>query len=274
MIKSEQSLKNLASNLRFLCSRAGTITAICRKIGLNRQQFNKYLSGKHFPSETNLRATARYFGLNVSVLFTEPDEFVMLIEGNFFYAVERLQRRQHLRTFLDEILLHAKSGRSELLGVYDRYQYSSISQGSILRSMFCIYQLNELTYHYYVERFPRSDNPSIVDHIFKYNGFTFPVAGQVVCIDFETSQRNEMTFSSLTPIQRSSKRFMFGIASGIAAGILRQPFATKVALQYQHEGLIGRADLKRAGLLSADDKSIPKEILAFLGREPDMIKIQ
>jgi transcriptional regulator with XRE-family HTH domain len=274
MNKSERNLENLAKNLRFLCNRAGTITAICRKIGLNRQQFNKYLSGKHFPSENNLRAIARYFGLNVSVLFSDPDEFGMLIEGNFYYVIERLQKRQHLRTFLDEVLLHTKAVKTEFLGVYDRYQYSSISEGSILRSTFCVYQQDDLTYHYYIERFPRSDNPSIVDHIFKYNGFTLPIAGQVICIDFETSQRNEITYSALTPIQRSSKRFLFGIASGIAASILRQPFATKVALQYQHDGLITRADLKHARLLAADDKSIPKEVLSFLGPKPDMIKIQ
>jgi len=270
----ERNIEIFAINLRLLCERTGSITAVCRKIGLNRQQFNKYLAGKHVPSQNNLRAIAKYFGLNASILFSSPEEFRALVEGNFFYALERLQKRQHVRTFVEEALINARTDIDDVLGVYDRYQFSSISEGQILRSAFCLYRKEDFINHYYVERFPSSENPRIADHIFKYNGFTFPVSGRIFCVDFETSQRNEMTFSSFVPIVRSSKRFMLGITSGVAANILRQPYATKVALHFRHQGLIGRNDLRRVGLMSADDLSVPKEVLSFLGGGSDMIKLQ
>ena len=53
---------DFSANLRFLCERQGTISNLCRRIGLNRQQFNKYLSGSHLPSSQNLRLIANFFG--------------------------------------------------------------------------------------------------------------------------------------------------------------------------------------------------------------------
>src|SRR5262245_55043078 len=65
----------LPENLRTLCERAGTVSDMCRKIGINRQQFNKYLAGTHAPSKSNLRAIASFFGLSEDVLFSSPSDF-------------------------------------------------------------------------------------------------------------------------------------------------------------------------------------------------------
>ena len=38
-----------AENLRLLCSHYASVAEVCRRIGMNRQQFNKYLSGASTP---------------------------------------------------------------------------------------------------------------------------------------------------------------------------------------------------------------------------------
>ena len=92
-------------------------------------------------------------------------------------------------------------------------------------------------------------------------------------IDFEGIQRNEFTFGTFVPVQRNAKKFMFGIASGIAANMFRQPYATRVALQYRGPGLLKREQLKELTVLDRNHPSIPKEALQFLGDGSDMIQI-
>ena len=72
--------------------------------------------------------------------------------------------------------------------------------------------------------------------------------------------------------QRSAKRFMFGIVSGVAATMFRQPFSTRAVLHYRRPGLLSRAELQATTTLDMNDPSIPREAREYLGESPDMIK--
>jgi transcriptional regulator with XRE-family HTH domain len=259
--------ENFGANLRFLCERHGSISNICRKIKINRQQFNKYLSGLHLPSVQNQRLVANHFGISASILSIEPEEFRMLMEGNYFYAMDALRKAAKMTTFLEAALVDDKADGDGYLGIYDRYQYSSIYKGKILRSAYCIYKNGDFLQHYYIERFPSFDRPNKTDYVFKYHGFTIPLAGRVFSLDFEAVQKNEMTFGIYAPVQRSAKNFMFGITSGIAATMLRPPYATKVAMHFRTHGMLKREQLSRVTTLETSDPSIPSEVLQFLNSE-------
>lgn len=264
--------ENFAANLRLLCGRQGSVSQVCSRIGINRQQFNKYLSGRHMPSTRNARLIANHFGLATSILFVEPEQFHALVDGNYFETFERLRLLPQVTNFLDVATVESKAVGDDIVGVYDRYHYSSIYARKILRSAFCIYRNGDLLNHYYIERFPSRDTPAKTAYIFKYQGFAFPIQDRVFTMDFETAQRNEMTFGIFSKVQRSSKRYMFGIASGIAANMLRQPFSTRVVLHYRHPGLLTRADIEQATVLDMNDARIPGEAREYLGDGPDMIK--
>ncbi|QRZ16072.1 helix-turn-helix transcriptional regulator (plasmid) [Paracoccus methylovorus] len=265
-------IASFAANLRLLCDRQGSISQICRKLGINRQQFNKYLSGRHMPSSGNIRLIANYFGLGPEVLFSEHERFRALVDGNFFDVLDHLRRAPQVARFLDTVAVSTKIDMGEYVGCYDRYQYSSIYARKILRSAFCIFQSGDFLNHYYIERFPSYDDPSRTEYIFKYHGFTFPVEDRVFTIDFETVQRNEFTFGIFSTVQRSAKRFMFGIVSGVAATMFRQPFSTRAVLHYRRPGLLSRAELQATTTLDMNDASIPREAREYLGESPDMIK--
>lgn len=273
MEHAENQVAHFSANLRLLCERHGSISAVCRKINLNRQQFNKYLSGLHMPSPQNLRLIANYFGLSVPILFSQPDEFRTLVEGNFFHAMENVRRSPELNKFVEAMIVESSGDQKEVLGVWDRYQYSSIYKGFVLRSAFCIYKNNQFLQHYYIERFPSYDDPTKTEYVFKYYGFVFPVAGRLFTADFEGIQRNELTFGVYAPVKRSSSKFMFGIATGIAATMFRQPYSTKVALHYRGPGLLKREHLDALTVLDRGDPSIPREALQFLGDGSEMIQL-
>lgn len=269
----EEGSVALAANLRTLCDRHGSVAAVCRKINVNRQQFNKYLSGAHVPSASNLRMIANYFGLSVPILFSDPDEFRNLVDGNFFHAMATARQLPEFSRFVSNIIVENDAQDSEIVGVYDRYQYSSIYRGFILRSALCIYRNREFLQHYYVERFPSFDKPKKTEYIFKYYGFCFPVADRLFTADFEGIQSNELTFGVYAQVKRNAKRFMFGITSGIAANVFRAPYSTKVALHYRGPGLIRREHLKELTVMDRNDPAIPREALQYLGDGSDMIQM-
>lgn len=265
-------MEDFSANLRLLCDRESSISQVCRKIGINRQQFNKYLSGRHMPSGGNVRLIANHFGLSPELLFEDHDRFLALVDGNFFETLDHLRKSPQVIHFLETATVSSKIEMGEYLGCYDRYHYSSIYTRRILRSSFCMYRNGDFLNHYYVERFPSYENPSRTAYIFKYHGFSFVLDDRVFTIDFETVQRNEFTFGIFSSVQRSSKRFLFGIVSGVAATMFRQPFSTRAVLHYRKPGLLTRAELETASALDMNDPSIPREARDYLGESPDMVK--
>jgi transcriptional regulator with XRE-family HTH domain len=61
-----------AENLRRACLRYRTIAEICAGIGINRQQFNKYLSGSAMPNPVTLERICRFLNIEAGTLFQSP----------------------------------------------------------------------------------------------------------------------------------------------------------------------------------------------------------
>ncbi|MFY1709404.1 helix-turn-helix domain-containing protein [Tritonibacter scottomollicae] len=265
-------LAAFSANLRLLCEQQGSISQICRKIGINRQQFNKYLAGRHMPSTANIRAIANHFGLDPEVMFSREEEFRALIDGDFFETFNRMRSLPQVTAFLSTAMAVPDSTRDSLVGVYDRYHFSSIYPRRILRASMCIYPGADLLQHVYVERFPHQDDRTKTAYRFRYHGFVLPIEGRIFTLDFETEQKNEMTFGIYSQIQRNTKSLLLGITSGIAANMYRQPFSTRQALHFRRPGLLSRADLSRSSAMDFNDPTIPAEVREYLGTEPEMIK--
>lgn len=62
----------LSTNLTRLCEREKSIAAVCRAAQINRQQFNRYLSGESLPNRSTLVRICRYFRIDEEDLFREP----------------------------------------------------------------------------------------------------------------------------------------------------------------------------------------------------------
>lgn len=58
-----------AGNLRRKCAEYNTIAEVCDGIGINRQQFNKYLAGSALPNALTLRRICSFFDIQEQSLF-------------------------------------------------------------------------------------------------------------------------------------------------------------------------------------------------------------
>jgi transcriptional regulator with XRE-family HTH domain len=61
--------RQFSENLISLCARHGSIADVCRKTGINRQQFSRYLTGTSLPNEDTLQKIAVFFNLPQTDLF-------------------------------------------------------------------------------------------------------------------------------------------------------------------------------------------------------------
>ncbi|RUX91434.1 MULTISPECIES: helix-turn-helix transcriptional regulator [unclassified Mesorhizobium] len=64
--------ENLAANLRRLIQRHASVSAVCRELGVNRTQFERYLQGKAIPNKATARLICDYFKIDENELYREP----------------------------------------------------------------------------------------------------------------------------------------------------------------------------------------------------------
>jgi len=62
---------NMAKKLHTLCEHKKSIAQVCRELGINRQQFNKYLAGQSMPNASSLNKICTYFKISEDELFSD-----------------------------------------------------------------------------------------------------------------------------------------------------------------------------------------------------------
>lgn len=266
----ERDAADFAQNLAALVAGENSISALCRNLGINRQQFNKYLAGQHQPSRRNLSRIAQYFGVSEKDLLLPSGSFQAAYASRRSPFLASLSASKTFSAF--EALASASTEfMTGLAGVYVRYHSSSIYARRILRSLLGIRVENGIGFYRYIELFPDLDQPGRTAYRFRYSGTCLLAGERLFLMDVEDRQLNEMTFSILSPVVRKPLRFLFGLTMGVAATSFREPFSTKVALEFRHKGWFRPSDLRLAGAVEARDASVPSEVKAYLGVQEDQV---
>ncbi|MBB3985210.1 transcriptional regulator with XRE-family HTH domain [Sagittula marina] len=66
----------LGANLRQLSRQAKSISALCRELGINRTQYNRYLGGESFPRPDVLHRICSHFGVDARILLEPVDSIL------------------------------------------------------------------------------------------------------------------------------------------------------------------------------------------------------
>ena len=73
---------DFTANLKFLCGHYKSVADVCRRLKINRQQFNKYLGGHSAPSQYNLRKICEFFGVDEGEILASHDAFLLIFTKN------------------------------------------------------------------------------------------------------------------------------------------------------------------------------------------------
>jgi len=251
---------DLSENLALLCSYHPSIAEVCRRIGLNRQQFNKYLSGQSRPSRNNMRRICDFFGVTEAEFLMEPDKFEDLV------ALRRQPIHQsHLgKPFESLDSLYRKSQSLEkYTGFYFRYFFSFGNPGMVIRSFGSIYCKDQKYYWKNIEilRDPRTGRATDIN---KYEGVVFYLADRIYIIEYETLEQSSITQATLYPSHRHRLDRLLGIQTGGPIRHGRKPGASRVLMEYLGRDIDVKRALRKAGLLLPDGGDIRADTLALI----------
>ncbi len=251
---------DFCQNLSLLCSYHPSIAEVCRKLDINRQQFNKYLAGGARPSRHNMRRICDFFGVSEAELLMEAGQFEEIIALRR-KPVQQEELSKPLR-HLDRLYQRSQS-LEKYLGYYFRYFYSFGNPGKVIRSLALIHKEDDKYYWKNIEvlRDPASGHTTGVN---KYEGVLFYLADRIYIMEYESIELNTITQATLYPSHRSRLDVLLGIQTGGPTRRGRKPGASRVALEYLGRDIDVRAALRRTGLFDPQNGHIRPEILNMI----------
>jgi transcriptional regulator with XRE-family HTH domain len=247
-------------NLLYLCGDYRSISEVCRRLGVNRTQFNKYLTGKIVPSRHSMRRIANFFGIEEYELHLPHANFVALLNT----PVRRGsgEHKSFFASSLDTVL--ALSSRQDLeryAGYYFEYYFAMSAPGRVLRSLIHIGQRDGQFPYVRSERLGVPGKAGRNPHN-RYHGLTLFLKDRIFLVDYEVLTGNEITLTSLFPSYADRVTRLSGLKAGVAAREGRDPAATRVLLEYLGPRINRIGVLRQLGYLdpSAVDDSILRRI--------------
>lgn len=250
---------NFAQNLRWLCAEAGPIAQTCRGLGINRQQFNRYLSGSGLPAAHILRRIARYFALSEEDLFAPHAEFCTRHSRQNPRPNAALQEISQL--FQDQ-----SRPMRRFLGSYHSYFRTPTWPGQILRSLVHLRAEGGQVVTHSFERASSPDS-SIRQHG-RYHGLA-SLRGNRICM-YETprSPGGFLSETMVMPIHPQQVSYLQGLSLGVSARADRQPFCTRTVWVRIPERITAREALAQTGAYDEDNPRLDPKVLRLLGDQP------
>ena len=234
----------LPANLLHLSSLYPSIAEVCRQLGINRQQFNKYLAGQSRPSRHNMRRICDFFGVS---------EWELLLDERRFADLVSVRRAPARSEALREPLRHIQALylRSESLeryvGYYYRYFYSFGYPGRIIKSLAAIFERDGSYFWKNIEIMPR-DMLGTGRTVGKYTGAAFYLGERIYIVEYESLMASSITQLTLYPSYSPRVDYLLGVQTGGPIKRGRKPAASFVLLEYLGKDVDLRRACERLGL--------------------------
>ncbi|MEL7257491.1 MAG: helix-turn-helix transcriptional regulator [Pseudomonadota bacterium] len=211
---------NLPKNLRFLCTEKPSVAMICREIGINHQQFSKYLSGRSRPSAHNLRRIAYYFGLEEDQLTTAHSDFLRVYRAN--RATLQTRRTDPLTAVFPGDIAKLRP----FLGAYQVFFNAPVAQDGIVVNTVFLDERNGIVYSRLIETLKGTSQTS--RRWTRCDGKVTYQDGRIFMVDTERRDESALSMYILAPPPRQRKQYLFGTMCFLASLPRRTPYASKV----------------------------------------------
>ncbi len=246
---------DFVANLRLLCSYYPSIAEVCRRLQINRAQFNRYLSGRYRPRHVALQRICALFGVEEHELYLPHPEFRTLVQAG---RDARAGASEPPPEWPSELLARGQDGMARYLGHYFEYYHSMSQPGHLIRTLVCLEAREHGVVYQRTERMRVRPGARTCHN--RYHGLAFRLADRLFLIDHETLNGNEVTQTILFPSFQSQVHRLTGLKLGVADNSERMPCCVRVVYERLHEQISVRRALSQCGLMAADDPSLDPEL--------------
>jgi hypothetical protein len=258
------SNQNFAVNLRSICDQYRSVAHVCRSLEMNRQQFNKYLSGKIYPSKHNLSRVCQFFKLTEEQLNLEPGDFGQVVAESF---------QSEADPGISEIekTLESLPSSLEALARYEGFYYSHFHAlgfpGHLVRSLVHIYRHQDRFYTRNTEHLWNKGKDDSHRHRFKYKGVALYLGDRIFITEIEMLTKSAVCHTILFPSYRNVVDTLSGITTGVGSINSHMPKATRVEYQFLGKQVELKETLRGCGIFDLDSELIDSEIRERINNE-------
>ncbi len=246
---------SFADKLRLLVGKEVSIAHVCRALDINRQQFNRYLSGEALPNEQNLGKIAAYFQLAEDELFST--------------AYERgPEAASSAADPFMESLARVFKGETKCLtdGPYFIYFPSNVETNKCMRGLVTVKRKNATTRFNALIRLRLEGAAPGQSSVMRYTGLVRELDGSLLFLGQVRGGPEDIFLLSLDPIHLSRKGLFAGLAIPARAD---GNSARRVALQRQRNEQNLCALGRKCGLLDIDGPDIDPWVRAAISADAE-----
>lgn len=246
------SLKaNLAANLKYLCNQSRSVASVCRNVGINRQQFNKYLNGTTFPSPHTLNRICGYFRIDETEIVLPPSEFLSIVRD----SPSPIQHGQ-----LSASDLQSVEKLRRYLGYYHAYYRSPAYPGQVVRSVSNLIESENGNFDHTLERHVTDESNAPDSFVCKYRGPVVLNNDRIYIYHNHSITHDVRSLVVLYPSQRPMIKLLSGVFVSVSGGPGRQPFASRIVYEFLGKDIDLRAAVSLAGVYSSDSEDLPHAV--------------
>jgi transcriptional regulator with XRE-family HTH domain len=227
-----------------------SIAQVCRDLGINRQQFNRYLAGETLPNEQNFERISKYFGVEKSQFF----DLLAQEDGVIHSSASR-----YLRGFEAEIVANASKIEH---GNYSLYMPIPGKPESILKGLVIIKALGPHTVfsRMIVDKIP--GERSRLSAFERHEGFVFEKNGIHTFLATMHGRQADMCLSFAHVIPGSRGRLYSGISLTSRVG---NPAARRVVIEkIKQDGQPLLRLARDCGIVSINDPALDQRIIDII----------
>ena len=221
---------DFAQNLRSLTEKNGSIAQVCRDLGMNRQQFNKYLSGTSLPAPVSLRKIAEYFNVDQRAMFDNADSKSSRSDFDdigAFLTLDQINPRivdRMMRTLSGSVQTQFREG------CYIVYYPSLLSPDSISRAALIVFKVGKLMCFRRYTRFAMKGRPVERSAKGQHEGVVIEHNGRTFMLAKNIRGNGELSLQSFGASVAADFSIMTGLA--IVMTPWAEPMATRVTVDY------------------------------------------
>lgn len=254
---SNEQPKNLASNLKRLCSLYPSVAQVCRELGVNRQQFNKYLAATSMPTPHTLRRICEFFEVDQTNILLSPDAFENT--ATLRRGASPNRRSEAIRPFETR-----SRGERETLrkycGFYNTYFNSPAKYGSIIRGFCAIFERNGQICTKTYERLSEQHSSDQGGAVQKSQGTVILDGGYIYVHECTNIVERSHAFTVIYPNYRPKITLLNGVILSVTSFLDRRPFASNIVYARLENPIDIRREIRRSCILPPDTNEISAEI--------------
>ncbi len=253
-----------ANNLRRFCEQYPSISAVCAATEINRQQFNKYLSGKVLPSAIVLRKICKFLNVSEQALFASDVAETPLVKTRS--GIPSISKAQVVfdsaRSFASTNSYKNNSEISSLPeGYYFCYFPLENRKQKLLRSLVWVFHRNDVKGFVritYVRDLKKRSNTRAGG---RHTGIVFANQNEIFMLGFNRYAEGQMSIATIDRPKSQSFSFLVGLT---VTRNLEKLAAIRMVMIQVDADMTKRQMIRSVGIVDENDPAVDAEVLAAL----------